>query len=91
MAGGREAGLMLHPVRMQVLEQFREPASAAEVARRLELPRQRVGHHVRLLQEHGLLLHVGERRKGNFLEQLLQANARAYVIAPQALGPLAGC
>jgi len=85
---GPDAGLVLHPLRMQLLEQFREPASAAHVARRLQLPRQRVGHHVRLLQEHGLLCAAGERRRGNFVEQLLQTSARTYLIAPQALGHL---
>ncbi len=87
--GTDQAATLLHPVRIQLLERFRDPASAAEVARDLELPRQRVGHHVRLLREHGLLEPVGERRKGNFVEQLLQTTARAYVIVPQALGGLA--
>lgn len=84
-----EAALVMHPVRQQLLEGFREPRSAAEVARRLEQPRQRLGHHVRLLQEAGLLLQVGERRVGNFVEQLLQTSSRAYVIAPSALGAVA--
>jgi hypothetical protein len=52
------------------------------------MPRQRIGHHVRLLRERGLLEDAGERRKGNFIEQLLVATARLYVIAPQALGGL---
>ncbi len=84
------ASAMLHPVRSRLLERFAEPRSAAEVARELGLPRQRVGHHVRLLREQGLLVGAGERRNGNFVEQLLQATARVYVIAPQALGGAAG-
>lgn len=84
------AAAMLDPIRRRLLEQFREPHSAAEVARALEIPRQRVGHHVRLLQECGLLEQAGERRTGNFVEKLLQATARVYVIAPQALGRLGG-
>jgi DNA-binding transcriptional ArsR family regulator len=82
------AASMLHPVRKRLLEQFREPRSAAEVARSLRLPRQRVGHHVRVLRQRGLLEKAGERRTGNFVEKLLQATARVYVIAPQALGDL---
>jgi len=82
------ASAILHPVRLRLLEVFRQPRSAAEASRTLELPRQRIGHHVRLLQEKGLLSPVGERRKGNFVEQLLQTTARAYVIAPQALGAI---
>ena len=83
------AATLLDPTRIRLLERFREPASAAEAARALELPRQRVGHHVRLLRRSGLLRQVGERRAGNFIEQLLQTSARAYVIAPQALGGIA--
>jgi DNA-binding transcriptional ArsR family regulator len=82
------AAAMLHPVRSRLLEQFREPRSAAEAARNLDLPRQRVGHHVRVLRDAGLLEKAGERRTGNFVEKLLQATARVYVIAPQALGAL---
>lgn len=88
VAAADAAVAMLDPVRRRLLEQFREPRSAAEVSRRLELPRQRVGHHVRLLRDRGLLQAAGERRTGNFVEQLLQTSARAYVIAPQALGEL---
>jgi DNA-binding transcriptional ArsR family regulator len=82
------AATMLHPVRRRLLEQFRQPRSAAEVARSLELPRQRIGHHVRVLRDRGLLEKAGERRSGNFVEKLLQSTARVYVIAPQALGDL---
>lgn len=83
------AAAMLHPVRGRLLEEFREPRSAAEVARALDLPRQRIGHHVRVLRDSGLLDKAGERRRGNFVEKLLQTTARVYVIAPQALGALA--
>ncbi|MGD8330993.1 MAG: helix-turn-helix domain-containing protein [Acidobacteriota bacterium] len=84
----RTAAAMLHPVRSRLLEEFREPRSAAEVARALDLPRQRIGHHVRVLRDSGLLEKAGERRRGNFVEKLLQTSARVYVIAPQALGAL---
>jgi DNA-binding transcriptional ArsR family regulator len=83
------AAALLSPVRMQILELLREPRSAASVARELELPRQRVTYHVRALEKSGLLRNVGERRQGNFVEQLIQATARYYLIAPQALGNLA--
>ena len=72
------ATAMLHPVRSRLLEQFREPRSAAEVARELGLPRQRIGHHVRLLRDRGLLQEAGERRNDNFVEQLLQATAQVW-------------
>ncbi len=83
-----QAAAALHPLRGQLLEQFREPRSAAEAARSLELPRQRIGHHVRLLQQQGLLAQVGERRRGAFTERLLQTTARAWTISPRALGAI---
>jgi hypothetical protein len=83
-----QAAAALHPLRSQLLEQFREPQSAAAVARNLELPRQRIGHHVRLLQEQGLLVRAGERRRGAFTEILLQTTARAWAISPGALGAM---
>jgi DNA-binding transcriptional ArsR family regulator len=83
-----QAAAALHPLRSQLLEQFREPVSAAEAARRLDMPRQRIGHHIRLLQEQGLLAEVGERRQGAFTERLLQSSARARAISPQAQGAI---
>jgi DNA-binding transcriptional ArsR family regulator len=82
------AGMLLEPARLRILEALREPDSSAGVARTLGLPRQRVGHHVRALEASGLLICVGERKKRNCTERLLQATARAYVIAPQLLGRL---
>lgn len=82
------AAALLSPVRMGILRLLREPDSAANVARQLDLPRQRVTYHVRALETAGLLHEVGERRKGNFVEKLVQATGRYYLIAPQALGEL---
>ncbi len=82
------AAALLSPVRMEILKLLREPDSAAGVARSLDLPRQRVSYHVRALKDADLLRDVGERRKGNFVEKLVQATGRYYLIAPQALGEL---
>lgn len=82
------AATVLDATRLRILSGLREPQSAAGVARSLGLPRQRVGYHVRALEKAGLLVAVGERRKGGTVERLLQATARAYVISPEALGRL---
>lgn len=82
------AASMLQPIRLRLLETFREPRSAAEAARLLDQPRQRLGHHVRALEQSGLLRQVGERRSGNFVERILQSSARSYVILPEALGAI---
>ncbi len=88
IADSRRAAALLHPTRARVLEELKAPGTAAGAARALDLPRQRVGYHVRELERMGLLEAVGERRRGNFVEKLLQATAKVYVIAPQALGGL---
>lgn len=82
------ATVALHPLRRRILEHLQEPDSAAGVARALSLPRQRVTYHVRELEGAGLVEAVEERRRGNCVERVVRATARAYVIAPQALGPM---
>ena len=82
------AAVVLDPLRIRILERLREPGSAASVAAELELPRQRVGYHVKELEKAGLLQLVGEQRRGNCTERLLRASARHYLVAPQALGEL---
>jgi DNA-binding transcriptional ArsR family regulator len=72
-----------HPARVELLERLREPASAAEVARQLGQPRQRVNYHLKALDEAGLVEKVGTRRQGNFVESLYRASASAFVVAPE--------
>jgi len=86
--GWERAAALFDPLRLRILERLGEPDSAAGLAKALGLPRQRVGYHVKELEKRGLLRHVGERRKGNCVERLVQATARHYVIAPEALGAL---
>lgn len=79
----------LDPIRARLLAELAEPASAATLAQRLDMPRQKVNYHLRSLERHGLVELVEERRKGNMTERVMRANARSYVISPAALSPLA--
>ena len=85
-----QAASLLQPLRRTLLERLREPDSAAGVAHSLGLPRQRVNYHVRQLEEEGLLQEVGERRKGNVVERLVQATARHYLVSPALAGDPSG-
>jgi DNA-binding transcriptional ArsR family regulator len=85
---GRAAAL-LHPLRLEILEQLREPDSASGLARRLHLPRQKVNYHLRELEKEELVELVEERRKGNCVERVVRASARYYLINPATLGHLA--
>ena len=82
------AAALLDPVRQQLLSLLAEPDSATGLARRLELPRQRVNYHLRALESAGLVELVEERRKGNCMERVVRASARTFLISPEALGPL---
>jgi DNA-binding transcriptional ArsR family regulator len=83
------AAALLDPTRQRLLSHLREPDSASGLARRLRLPRQRINYHLRVLEGAGLVELVEERRKGNCLERVVRATARAFVISPEALGALA--
>src|SRR5262245_10839725 len=83
------ATVALEPVRNRLLAELAEPASAATLATRLGIARQKVNYHLRALEAHGLVRVAGERRWGGLTERLLQATATAYVVSPGALGPVA--
>jgi DNA-binding transcriptional ArsR family regulator len=80
------AAAALDPLRARMLAELRAPASAAAVAQRLGLGRQKVNYHLRALEAHGLVAAAGERRHGGLTERLLVATAAAYVVSPAALG-----
>jgi DNA-binding transcriptional ArsR family regulator len=82
------AAALLDPARQTLLAQLKQPDSASGLARRLRLPRQRINYHLRELERAGLVELVEERRKGNCLERVVRATARAFIISPEALGPL---
>lgn len=85
----RRASALLNPMRLRLLRLAQEPSSATEMARRLNLPRQRVNYHVRELARAGFLRPAGRRRKRNWIEQRYVATARSYMLSPEILGPLA--
>jgi DNA-binding transcriptional ArsR family regulator len=78
--------LALDPVKRRLLEALREPGSAASLAKRLSLPRQQLGYHLRALEEAGLVRLVEERKRRGFVERVLVAAADAFVLDPALLG-----
>jgi DNA-binding transcriptional ArsR family regulator len=80
------AAVALDPLRARMLAELREPASAAALAQRLGLARQKVNYHLRALEAHGLVAVVGKRMHGGLTERLLAATAASYVVSPAALG-----
>ncbi|MFF7714662.1 helix-turn-helix domain-containing protein [Streptomyces sp. NPDC007988] len=83
------AVVSLDPMRARLLAELAAgPASAAMLASRVGLPRQKVNYHLKALERHGLVELAGERRKGNVTERLMRATAASYVISPLALAPV---
>lgn len=80
------ATVALEPVRSRLLSELSEPASAAALASRLGIPRQKVNYHLRTLEEHGLVRVAEQRQWGGLTERLLVASAASYVVSPGALG-----
>ncbi|KRE14372.1 ArsR family transcriptional regulator [Bosea sp. Root483D1] len=82
------AAVALDPVKRRILAELSEPASAASLAGRVGLTRQKVNYHLRALEEHQLVAPAGERRWGGLTERLVVASAASFVISPAALGSL---
>src|ERR1041385_813572 len=77
------------PVRSRLLSELAAPASAATLAARVGLARQKVNYHLRALETHGLVRLAQERKWGGLTERLLVATAASYVVSSSALGPVA--
>lgn len=83
------AAALLHPLRLRIMAELRQPGSAAGLARKLNLPRQKLNYHLRELEQEGYLELQEERRRGNCTERILRTTARSYLLVPTALGALA--
>lgn len=83
------AAVALDPVRARILAALAEPASAATLAQRLGLPRQKLTYHLNILAAHGLVAPAGEKAWGGLTERRYVATAAGYLVSPAALGPAA--
>src|SRR5437016_6294010 len=83
------ATVALEPMRSRLLSELAAPASAATLATRVGLARQKVNYHLHALEAHGLVRLAEERKWGGLTERLLVATAASYIVSPSALGPVA--
>ncbi|HZA35889.1 MAG TPA: helix-turn-helix domain-containing protein [Vicinamibacterales bacterium] len=83
------ATVALEPMRSRLLSELAAPASAATLAARVGLARQKVNYHLHALEAHGLVRLAHERKWGGLTERLLVATAASYIVSPGALGPVA--
>jgi DNA-binding transcriptional ArsR family regulator len=82
------AVLALDPIKSRILAELSTPGSAASLAGRIGLTRQKVNYHLRALEEHQLVEPVEERVWGGIKERMMIASAASYVVSPAALGSL---
>jgi DNA-binding transcriptional ArsR family regulator len=80
------AMVALEPARSRLLAELAQPASAATLAKRLGIARQKINYHLRALEAHGLVRVAEERQWGGLTERLLIATAASYLVSPSALG-----
>jgi DNA-binding transcriptional ArsR family regulator len=83
------AAMAVEPVKSRLLAALTQPGSAATLAARLGMPRQRINYHLRSLEEHGLVRVAEERHWGGLTERVMVASAASYLVSPAALGPAA--
>jgi hypothetical protein len=83
-----KAGVLLKPLRREILAHAKTPVSAAGIAAAMGRPRQVVNYHVRELARAGFLRRAGRARKRGLTEQRYVVSARAFVLAPEVLGAL---
>src|SRR6476469_1316456 len=67
---------------MRVLEEMHEPQSAASLAPRLGLSRQKLNYHLRELEREGFLELVEQRQRRGCVERRLQVTSRAFADDP---------
>jgi DNA-binding transcriptional ArsR family regulator len=72
-----------HPTRVALLDLLREPMSAAGAARALGQPRQRINHHLRALEDAGLVEPVETRQQRGFVETLYRSVAGTFLVSPR--------
>jgi DNA-binding transcriptional ArsR family regulator len=82
------AAVALDPIKARLLAELSTPGSAATLAGKVGLTRQKVNYHLRALEDHGLVEPASQRQWGGLTERLLVATASSYVVSPAALGSI---
>ena len=76
----RTMALLADPLKAEVLREMDRPQTTADLALAMGIPRQKLGYHVRQLEDAGLLKSVGESRRGNCVARKLQAVAQHIIV-----------
>ena len=79
----------LQPIRLRLLHLLEQPQSAPQLAKAMEMPRQRVLYHLRKLEVQRLVEAQDHRTVGRRIDRSYVRTATSYAIAPKALGGVA--
>jgi biotin operon repressor len=75
------AAMAVDSIKSRLLAALAEPASAAALAHRLGIARQKINDHLRSLEDHGLVKVSAERQWGGLTERVMVASAASYVVS----------
>jgi DNA-binding transcriptional ArsR family regulator len=79
-------GLLADPTRLEILELTMVPRSVTEIAEAMGVPRTRLYHHVKLMEEAGMIAIAETRQTGALTEKVYQAAAKSYQPSETFLG-----
>ena len=71
------------PTRMRVMEAIGDGASVTEAAEKLDVPRTRLYHHIKVLEDKGLIQIQSTRKAGAIEEKIYETAAESFKIAPE--------
>ena len=77
--------IITDPNRLAILETLHDPSTVTEIAERLGVPRTRLYHHIKLLEERGLIRVASTRKKGAMDEKVYEPAADSFEPGPDLL------
>ncbi|HEX2368230.1 MAG TPA: helix-turn-helix domain-containing protein [Acidimicrobiia bacterium] len=78
------------PTRLQIIELLVKPLSVKEIAEEMAVPRTRLYHHIKTLEQNGLIRVVGERKARALNERVFVAAAKEFRPGPGILEEATG-
>jgi hypothetical protein len=79
----------LQPIRLRLLHLLEQPQSAPQLAKVMQMPRQRVLYHLRMLESQRLVEAHEHGSVGRRIDRSYVRTATSYAIAPKTLGGVA--
>lgn len=79
--------VLADPLRIQILDLMRDPCTVKQVAKELDIPPTKLYYHIKLLDEHGLIVLVDTRIVSGIIEKHYQTAAHTVRVQRQLLSP----